>query len=272
MDNPQNPYQTPVSKLEVQEIPQPPNGPYGFWATFGIALLVAFIVVLFSSITAIIWLSAESIKTGEVIDQDNIKLTGDGIAVSTCLGNLAGAAILILFIRNRHGQNRGSYLGFTKFKWWWLLVWSGALYGMLYTHGWASEYFGKEPVVQSTLDMLESTKWMWLLGLAVCVAAPVFEEIFFRGFLYTGWRGNGGVPRILFAMLLSSTIFTVIHGQYFGYDFFWLDLLAIFGLGMLLCAARESSGSIWPPIILHAVNNTLALIMSAQHLTEAAAG
>jgi hypothetical protein len=51
--------------------------------------------------------------------------------------------------------------------------------------------------------------------------------------------------------LLSALIFGAIH-----LEFFKLVQLAI--LGVILALLFEKTRSLWPPIILHAVNNALA--------------
>jgi uncharacterized protein len=85
-------------------------------------------------------------------------------------------------------------------------------------------------------------------GMLLVVVAPFAEELFFRGFLYQSFRNSFGV---LPGALLSALIFGAIH-----FEFFKLVQLAI--LGVILALLFEKTGSLWPPIILHAVNNALA--------------
>ena len=78
---------------------------------------------------------------------------------------------------------------------------------------------------------------------------PFTEEIFFRGFVMTGL-----VPRwgIVGAAIGSSLIFTAFH-IHPGV------LVPIFGTGLLLATLFHLTGSLWPPIIAHAAQNTIAL-------------
>ncbi|MGH2979109.1 MAG: lysostaphin resistance A-like protein, partial [Solirubrobacterales bacterium] len=85
-------------------------------------------------------------------------------------------------------------------------------------------------------------------GMLLVAVAPLAEEIFFRGFLYQAFRNSFGV---LPGALLSAVIFGAIH-----LEFFKLVQLAI--LGVILALLFEKTKSLWPPIILHAVNNSLA--------------
>jgi membrane protease YdiL (CAAX protease family) len=87
-------------------------------------------------------------------------------------------------------------------------------------------------------------------GVLLIAIAPVAEELFFRGFLYQAFRNSFGV---LPGAILSGLVFGVIH-----LEFFKLVQLAI--LGVILALLFEKTQSLWPPIMLHAINNTLAFI------------
>ena len=87
-------------------------------------------------------------------------------------------------------------------------------------------------------------------GVLLIVVAPVAEEIFFRGFLYQAFRNSFGIWP---GAILSGLVFGAIH-----LELFKLVQLAI--LGVILALLFERTQSLWPPIMLHAINNTLAFI------------
>ena len=65
-------------------------------------------------------------------------------------------------------------------------------------------------------DVLKSARAdgaLWLLVIAFCVAAPISEEFFARGFLYRGWSEivSRGPPA---PSCLSSLVWTALHLQY----------------------------------------------------------
>jgi len=95
-----------------------------------------------------------------------------------------------------------------------------------------------------------------LLLLAIVIAAPVFEECLFRGFLFTGVQnshlGTGA------AIVISSAFWTLIHTQYGSFE-----LITLFLLGIVLAMSRIASGSLYVPIILHASNNLFAVLEMA---------
>ncbi len=92
--------------------------------------------------------------------------------------------------------------------------------------------------------------------LAVTISAPLFEEIFFRGFLYQSLKKAKGV---VFAMLLSAGIFAAFHLQLSVF----LAIQILF-LGLLMAYLMEKTGSLVPGIVVHFLTNfisALALIL-----------
>jgi uncharacterized protein len=107
-------------------------------------------------------------------------------------------------------------------------------------------------------DVLKSARGdgaMWLLLLAFCVAAPVSEEFFARGFLYRGWSETRLGP--IGAIILSSLVWTGLHLQYDWYFFG-----EVFTLGLWFGYLRYRSGSTWLTIVLHGLNNFAAVIQT----------
>ena len=99
---------------------------------------------------------------------------------------------------------------------------------------------------------------LFQLFLLASVAAPVVEEIMFRGVLFSHLRGamrRWAVPLgIVLSAIISSVIFAAIHPQ----GFVFIPPLA--GLGIGFCIAREWRGSVVPAMVAHGVSN--ALVMS----------
>ena len=85
--------------------------------------------------------------------------------------------------------------------------------------------------------------------------APIAEELFFRGFCFTALRGTLGM---LPAAVLTGIIFGAI--QLGGTDIEFIVPLMVFGF--FLCLLYVWTGSLLPCIVLHALNNALALGVS----------
>ena len=83
------------------------------------------------------------------------------------------------------------------------------------------------------------------------VAAPIAEEFLFRGMLYRWLRGRWGVP---VGVVVSAVVFSALHlpGP--------TDSVHIFVIGLALAWLYERSGSLWPAMMLHGVNNAISLV------------
>lgn len=81
--------------------------------------------------------------------------------------------------------------------------------------------------------------------------AAVSEEMLFRGVLQKLFIDHS--KNILFSILITAFIFSAFHLQFYG-------LIPRFVLGVLLGYAYYLSGSIWVPIIMHFINNSVAVL------------
>ena len=88
--------------------------------------------------------------------------------------------------------------------------------------------------------------------LLIVVAAPIGEEVCFRGMLFGGLRTR--LPRIA-AALISGLIFGALHATT-GVS----AVPPLIFFGFVLALLYERTGSIVPGILLHMLNNSVALI------------
>src|SRR3954451_3686846 len=88
--------------------------------------------------------------------------------------------------------------------------------------------------------------------LLIVIAAPISEETCFRGMLYGGLRER--LPKIP-AALVGGLIFGALHALT---GISAVPPLIVFGF--LLCLLYEKTGSIIPGILLHMLNNSVALL------------
>jgi membrane protease YdiL (CAAX protease family) len=101
----------------------------------------------------------------------------------------------------------------------------------------------------------ESTVALLAVAFLVSVVAPVAEEFFFRGFFYGALRNWRGVAP---AALITGLVFGAIHAGSADIEF----LLPLAFFGVALCLLRERTGSLYPCIVLHCANNSLAFGVS----------
>ena len=94
--------------------------------------------------------------------------------------------------------------------------------------------------------------------ISLVVLPPIAEEIIFRGFLFTSLRAKF---RLHYAIIITSILFGLAHLQFgAGAPLLWAAAIDTFVLSVFLCLLRERSGSLWPPIILHAIKNLVAFV------------
>jgi hypothetical protein len=104
---------------------------------------------------------------------------------------------------------------------------------------------------------------LYLVG---CLAAPVVEEIAFRGLLYRHLRDLtrrfGGAMSVSSSTLVTAFIFAVIHPQGL------LAVPALMAIAIGLTLAREWRGTLITSMTMHALNN--GILMTALIVTLAA--
>ena len=99
-------------------------------------------------------------------------------------------------------------------------------------------------------SVLDEGSLAWQI-LAICICAPLMEEILFRGLIYR--RLKHGMPTAV-AMLLQALVFGVMHG-----NLLWFCYAAC--LGLLLGLVYENYQSLWACIALHAAFNASSYLM-----------
>lgn len=143
-------------------------------------------------------------------------------------------------------------LGFGMFEWSTLGIGCGLLvasYVIILAHNAILMLLGVDTQGDQILELfaaLDSPVWFILVGV---IFAPFVEELFFRGFLFQGFRQKYGWVK---GGLLSSVIFGMAH----------LDPVAFIPttiLGVLLAYMYHRSNSVWPGIILHVLINALGM-------------
>ncbi len=103
--------------------------------------------------------------------------------------------------------------------------------------------------------LLISNSKSFSLAFLMVVMAPLLEELLFRGYLFKAWRSTKlGLSGTL---LLTSVLFAALHWA----QYHWILVAVIFGFSILLGLAREKTGSLWVPIILHSLNNLVFTVL-----------
>ena len=112
--------------------------------------------------------------------------------------------------------------------------------------------FTGESIVNPLSDMTLSSP-LWVNLLFVGILAPIMEEIFYRKLLIDRWRRYGD----LFAALLSSLVFGLIHGNFS--QFFYA-----FAVGFLFGLVYVQTGRIRYTVLLHMAINLVGGVYTTE--------
>lgn len=180
--------------------------------------------------------------------------------ISTIVFQFIMAGVVTFFVIRR--IRPVEWLGLRWKSWPWVfLIAPGAVISMWVIFGslqaiglmeWI-ESFGVE-TVQDSVKLLQTSKDPFVIGLmifAAVVAAPLCEEIVFRGYFYPVARKFTG-PWI--AGVCSAMVFAAAHGSLSA-------LLPLFIFGCVLAWIYEKTGSLWAPVAVHCCFNSATVII-----------
>jgi uncharacterized protein len=262
LENPQpNP---PAENLTISESIsiQPPldKGVWPVWSTIGFSAVIFLVYIFFQSVVAIIfsifYLMNQYAANPNLDPLKMIKdLTSNGLLLSlaTIISAVAGAGAIILFIKMRKGLSISEYLGLKSLSKKNILFIIGIGILLIAVSSVLDRFFPQSQNANFTIDAYNTAVSPVLLGIAVVIFAPLFEEGFFRGFLFVGLQKSrlGAIGTII----LTSAMWAALHIQYDLYG-----ILSILVLGIVLGIVRFKTGSLWATLLLHALWNLAAII------------
>ncbi len=230
--------------------------PYGFWKTLGIGICI------FTLTHYVVWLSNPLMQSilfpllmsdkdfaFETPDIDLILRQGLFFGIGGCIMGVVGSLFVALAVFQSNTPARtyfgsgtvkirqtGLYVSVSVllFIAFWLLI--RPMQGT--PDYWSNLYRSAHPLV-----------WLWI-GLGIL--GPLYEELFYRGFLYAGMCQSFLGPKG--AIVVVALLFAVSHYHYGVLGVAW-----IFILGMLLGVARHRSDTVRIPILMHMAYNLVFL-------------
>ncbi|WP_019244212.1 MULTISPECIES: CPBP family intramembrane glutamic endopeptidase [Bacillus] len=118
-----------------------------------------------------------------------------------------------------------------------------------------TSFIGNTYENSKTEAMKENVAWfsIFIAFISAAIVSPIYEEIFYRGFLYRWLRTRIGMNG---AILLSSFIFTMIHIPTYN------AMPVNFGSGIIFAWAYERTNSIWPSAIIHGLTNGIMVVLT----------
>ncbi|MBM4760788.1 type II CAAX endopeptidase family protein [Bacillus sp. B15-48] len=138
-----------------------------------------------------------------------------------------------------------------------ICAWTFAIIAIAFVMAVVMELFLGIESENSKTESLQSrmTALNFLIGfVSAAIISPIYEEIFYRGFLYRFLRSKYGIAISMFA---SSFIFMIVHIPTYN------TLLLNFVSGLIFAWTYEKTGSIVPAMIIHGITNGIAIILVA---------
>ena len=120
-------------------------------------------------------------------------------------------------------------------------------------HGSVNEVLEQNPFLNlATSNLAVALNYLWMV-----IAAPVFEELLFRGGVLTALKPYGN----WFAVIVSALLFGLSHVNI-------SQMLYATALGVVLGMVRVKSGSVTPGIIMHLCINFLGITVATLYSLE----
>lgn len=116
--------------------------------------------------------------------------------------------------------------------------------------------FTIEPILPFLVDFLmeevpfpTNPLYLYFEILVITVLAPIVEEFFFRGVILHRFMLKSSMWG---GILISSLLFGILHS----------DIIGAFFFGVIACLLYLRTGNLLLPILMHILNNTIAVILS----------
>jgi beta-phosphoglucomutase len=231
--------------------------PYGFWATLGLALLIAGGILL-TELAVVVVLELTMAATSYSDGLEAVPWAANGFlwAFATLITTPVAVGLVVMIAWLKRGFSVRDYLALRPVSSRRLFRWCIALLGFAIAADLTSYALQRPIVPEVMLEAYRTAGWAPLFWIAVVVCAPIGEELFFRGFLFKGWVHSplGGWGTVI----ITSFVWALVHQQYDVYG-----ITVVFAAGLLLGYSRLRSGSLYPAIAMHALMNVLAMSQTA---------
>jgi uncharacterized protein len=228
---------------------------WSFWPTIGFGAIIFTGWLIIQTLVTLPFLIDEIINNG-FLDYtkivNNLIQNSLYVALVTMISAPIGMGLIILFVKLRRNISLQEYLRLKRFKKNIFLPLLIIFIAFFVLNIYFENLFPQFQNADSTIGSYTGSGLI-LFGVAAVIFAPIFEESFFRGFLFAGIQKS--ILGTFGAIALTSISFALLHLQYGAAGILIILVLAIF-LGI----SRWLTNSLLVTIIFHALWNLGAVI------------
>lgn len=260
MASPPNPLPGPLVAAGTTAPPSPGTGapsaptlledpPWSGWEVFALAVLtfVTMVLCVFAVAFALRPYLAPHAGWSSVVTMPEVIVGGQLLAYSLLF------VLMYALVRNHAGSRV-----LVALRWNWPKNWSQYLLA-----GFVLEvcllpfaYLLPMPKNLPLDEFFKTARDAYILSVFGIFFAPLFEELFFRGFLYPVLARRWGIGA---SILVTSAAFASIHGSQLKYS--WGPVLVIFLVGLALTTVRAFKKSVAATVLMHmAYNGTIFIV------------
>jgi uncharacterized protein len=230
-----------------------------FWGTVTWGAVIAAVCLVLQTAT-VLWVVAS--RDERLSESELAQFLASGaengyfLSLATFVSTVVGVGLILGIIKLKKHSILSDYLAIRPVPPRTMLRWIGLLAGFILLSDLMTSLLGR-PIVPSFMSAVYATADpVWMIWVALIIAAPLLEETFFRGFLFRGFESSFLGP--VGAVVVTAGLWALLHVQYDAYGMATISLI-----GLLLGAARVATGSLLVPLGLHAAANLVATIEAA---------
>ena len=245
-----------ISLSSEIENPQIKRQLWGPWSTLGFGLVVGVVSLIAQGFVVVIFAIKETTSDSTLNTLQLIEmLISNGLLISlaTILSTIVCVGLILVIIKIRRRATIAEYLGLRRITKKTILILLAIVAGIILLSDILNLILGNPFSSDWMVNIYNTSIWPVLFWIAVVICAPLFEEVFFRGFLFVGFRQSR--IGVVGTIGLTALVWALLHVQYGVFE-----IATIFVLGIALGVIRHKTDSLWSPLLMHVFINLIATL------------